>query len=372
MTLHLINLNENPEKWDQFYNLPGQVYGNDPYYCKVPIESVKKSVNRSEFEGKQLSLLVLDNNRAVARLVARKADNLVGIEKGTAGLFGFFEAENNHEAIKLLFYEGVNWFRKQGISMIIGPMDGDTWHKYRFNVGPFNSRPFMMEPYNPVYYPNLWEEYGFCVFAKYISKRVSDVEKILPQFERIYKRVEKGRFQIRRFRLSAFEDDLKILYDLSCRIFSNNHYYSEITEKDFISMYADSRAIINPNLVWFCLDKNMNYVGFIFSFPDYFNAARSMNGSAGLWAKLKFSLNRKKADILNIKTLGTTPECRGVGIGPALMYKVYSEGLKLGYNDANMCLIHEENVSSRMDGGKGDIFRYYHLYKYEIDSRIHE
>ena len=369
MALQLVHLNKNSDCWDQFYRLPEKIYGNDANYCNASIESSKKNVNRPEFINRQLPLLVVDGSESIARLVVRTTDNLARTESVEIGLFGFFESKNNAEAVKLLFDEGIKWLVRQGISTIIGPMDGDTWHKYRFNVGPFDSRPFMMEPYNPDYYSNLWEKYGFCVLSKYYSKRVLDIENILPKFERIYNQSQREYFRFRRFRLDVFDDELKILYDLSCRIFTNNYYYSKISEKDFLSLYKDLKYIIDPNLVWFCQDKNNGYAGFIFSFPDYFDSLKSMNGKSSLWARTKFLLNRKNADILNIKTLGITPESRGMGLGHALMYKVYYEGLKLGYKKANMCLIHEENASSRMDGGQGIIFRHYHLYSYLVSIR---
>ena len=51
-------------------------------------------------------------------------------------------------------------------------MDGDTWHRHRLNVGPFDDPPFLLEPYNPPYYPEIWEEAGFQVLARYFSKQV--------------------------------------------------------------------------------------------------------------------------------------------------------------------------------------------------------
>jgi hypothetical protein len=77
-------------------------------------------------------------------------------------------------------------------------------------------------------------------------------------------------------------------------------------------------------------------------------------------------LNRRKADALNLKTVGVDQTYRGAGLGNALMYKAYYEGVRKGFKKANMCLFHQDNLSGRIDGGAGDIMRTYHLYEYEI------
>ena len=104
----------------------------------------------------------------------------------------------------------------------------------------------------------------------------------------------------------------------------------------------------------------------MFCFPDYAAALAKMNGKTNIWAKIKFLIHKNKADHLNAKTMGTTPQYRGEGIAPALLYKCYSEGLKLGYSSVNMCLMHEKNASEKMDKGQGSVFRNYYLYQYVI------
>ncbi len=366
MAFEVINLNRQPKAWDSFYRLPALIYGKDDSYCLQSVSSVRESVDRPDFTGNQLPLVVMEGDTPVARMVTRISDNLVSTHSGPTGMFGFFEAQNMEVAVRMMFDRGIAWLKQQGSSTVIGPMDGDTWHKYRLNTGPFDTDPFMMEPYNCPYYQGLWEKYGFRVLARYYSKNITDVNKVTVKFEQFYKRSLKNGFTFRGIQTHSLNEELHILYNMSCEIFSENAYYSEIPEQAFVKMYSNAKAIINPNLVWFCLDKDNKYAGFVFSFPDYFEAIKSMKGKNHLLSKFNFFLNRRKADTLNIKTLGTMPEHRGLGLGPALMYKVYDAWAKYGYKKANMCLIHEDNSSGRMDGNQGRVFRYYALYILEF------
>ncbi|MCP3872024.1 MAG: hypothetical protein GY699_02570 [Desulfobacteraceae bacterium] len=364
-SLSIIRLNQKEQLWAFFFNLTTDIYKDDPCYCKPSIRSLQQNIQRPDLIDNQLPLLILEGGAPIARMIVR-ISNHSGLNNDKVGLFGFFEAKNRPDAVKLLFDEGARWLERKGIKQIIGPMDGDTWHKYRLNVGPYDEPPFMMEPQNPTYYPQLWEEYGFTVLARYVSKRVPDVGKILPGLKKRYDLAQKKGFTFRPFQLTNFNNELEILYSLSCEIFSDNYFYSPISKKQFTSLYAASKAIIDPNLIWFCQDKHRDYAGFMFCFPDYATALTKMNGKTNLWAKIKFLFHKNKADHLNAKTLGTVSQYRGEGIGPALLYKCYSSGLDLGFSSINMCLMHEDNASEKMDKGTGGVFRNYHLYQYAI------
>ncbi len=78
------------------------------------------------------------------------------IRRGDLGLIGFFEAANEPEPVRELLREAASWLRAQGAKQVVGPMDGDTWHRYRVNAGPFDEPPFLLEPVNPPYYRDLW------------------------------------------------------------------------------------------------------------------------------------------------------------------------------------------------------------------------
>jgi hypothetical protein len=222
----------------------------------------------------------------------------------------------------------------------------------------------MMEPYNPPYYPALWETFGFRVLSTYYSRHVPDVSSVVPQLEPLYERAVKSGIVFRPFNPRRYDEELDILYDMTCRIFPENPYYSDIPKEAFKQLYAGAKPIIDPKLFWFCVDQEGRHVGFIFSFPDYFQSLCSMKGKTHALAKLRFLLNKKKAHVLNLKTVGIYPGLRGTGLGAALMYKAYHEGFLKGYSKANLCLFHQDNKSGTIDGGQGDIMRTYRLYEY--------
>ncbi len=347
-----------------FYALPDAVYAGDAYYIKPFAGSVKDSVWRSAYADRQQLFLARTNGQPAARIVARVCGQLTDTSGAPYGMLGFFEAHNRPEPVQALLAAAVQWLRRQGCGPIIGPMDGDTWHKYRFNQGPFTKPPFMMEPYNPPYYPELWKAAGFVELASYYSKTVEGIPEILPSMEKYYRRVSRSGVTFRSFDRARFDDELNLLYELSVSIFAGNYLYTPIAAADFKSLYAGAKTMTHPRLIWFALAPEGTPIGFVFSVPDYADALRGMNGKRGLAAKLRFLMRRRTADTLNIKTMGVVPGQRGTGLGAALMYKAYQGGVELGFQKANLCLVKEGNPSGRFDAGRGQIFRKYALYHY--------
>jgi GNAT superfamily N-acetyltransferase len=277
-------------------------------------------------------------------------------------MLGFFEAFDAPEEVTQLLSDAIGWLVGQGVQTVVGPMDGDTWHPYRFNVGPFDRRPFLMEPHNKPYYGALWERAGFEALENYYSK-VVDAKAAAAPLAKIHQRVLDRGYRLRPISMSRFEEEMEIIYRLSAEIFSDNFLYEEISLSDFLSLYRPARSLIDPELVLIA-ETAGKPVGFVFALVDYYHAVVAMRGGDGLLAKLRFLLNRHRADAVNIKSLGVVRGHRRSGLAAALMCESYHTTSKKGLRQANLCLIQEGNPSGRLDGNVGVVSRRYVLYQY--------
>ena len=324
--------------------LPAAVYRGDPCYRPSPNEEVLAGVQRPEFQGAQRTLVALDGDRTVARLVARRSPALRDGREGSGrpyGLLGFFEAMDGQDAaVEQLFGVGIAWLRDAGCGPIVGPMDGDTWHRYRLSLGPFDDPPFLLEPYNPPYYERLWTANGFAPLERYVSKRVAAAAVVAHLEPRREAALAAG-YRLRPLDLPRFRDELRTIYDLSRRIFARNFLYTEIAEEELYAMYAGVRALLDPELVWFARSPAGEDVGFLFAYPD------------------------RPAGVVDFKTLGVLPEHRRTGVAALLFHEGHRQALAKGYAQANHCLIKEGNPSGDLDGGAGRVMRRYGLYQWE-------
>ncbi len=245
-------------------------------------------------------------------------------------------------------------------------MDGDTWHKHRLNVGPWDEPPFLLEPYNPPYYPELWQANGFEVLERYFSTRV-DSTAVVAALESKRQAALAAGYRLRPLDLGRFGDELRRIYAMSRVVFARNFLYTDIPEAEFLALYEGTRALLDPDLVWFAQAASGEDAGFLFAFPDQFRAVAAMGGRRNLLAKLRFLMNRGSGH-------GQLQDHRRAAGAPAIRARrgPHVPGPPLrpgeGLPKANHCLFREGNPSGELDGGSGKLLRTYHLYRWSGGS----
>lgn len=340
MPIALLDAVSDRRALDAFLALPAEVYRGDPRCIAPTRNDTLASFLRPEFVEAQRAWVAMDGGHPVARIVARRSPTLKDENGLPFGMLGFFEALPGFDPARL-FEASIAWLRETGAGAILGPMDGDTWHKHRLNVGPWDDPPFLLEPWNPPYYPALWEANGFEVLERYLSKRVES-GPVADFLEPKRQAALAAGYQLRRLEPQKFEDELRTIYRISVQIFARNFLYTDIPEQEFFALYAGARSLLDPDLVWFAQSPEGVDVGFLFAYP---------NGFQG------------RTDAVNMKTIGVLPGHRRSGLGAALMGQGHRIAHEKGYRFANHCLFREGNPSGEMDGGTGRVMRKYHLYR---------
>ena len=319
---------------------------------------------RKKFSDRQRQFIMYDEqHRWHSHVVARISPTLLDQQGNPLGLLGFFDSFREPQLGSAILQAACQWLRDQGCYSIIGPMDGDTWHSYRLNVGPFAEPAFLSEPTNPEYYASLWQNAGFEVCTGYHSKVVDDVEAVIPVVRADYERAVQNGFTFRKIDLANFDSELKLIHGLSIRAFNHNLFYDEISFDEFKSLYTSARSVVDEDLIWFANDPRGAAIGFLFCIVDYGRAVNAMRGQTGLLAKLRFLWNKRHANAVNFKSICVLPKYRRSGVAAALMHQGYMSAWKKGYRRANLCLIHDDNPSTKLDGGQSRVMRRYQLFQ---------
>lgn len=355
------DVTRDPAVADIFFELERRVNQHDPYWIASSRDSIRKNlVQSSDCERQWIGVAVEENVRAA--VVARWSPELRDSDGRPIGMHGFFEAENDAPAVRALLDTAASWLHEQGVRRIVGPLNGSTWARYRFNLGPHDVPPFLGEPINPPYYPALWEAAGFTVCEDYYSKRVTNLPGAATELERIDRRVQTQGYRFRTLRPEQFEEELRVFYRLSCAIFAENFLYRPIGWEEFLAMYRPLQPLIDPRFVLFAAAPDGEDVGFLFCYPE---RRRAVAAAARRWGKLGY-LWHSFTRTINIKSLGVVAKHRRSGLGAALMQQGYARAAKAGYRSANLCLIRSDNPSGRLDGAIGEVIRHYRLYERSV------
>ena len=324
---------------DAFHAVPVPIYASEPRGTAPARDVIERSLDRPEFLSAQRALVALVDEQPAGRIVARVSHALRDGSGAPIGMLGFFECRNDARVSRALFEDAISWLRSRDARRVVGPIDGDTWHRYRVNVGPFDRAPFPLEPWNPPHYRALWEEYGFTILETYSSKWIDDVRVLLPALEAGLARSRDRGIRIRQLSRDRLRDELALVHALSTRIFADAFLYSPISREEFLALYTGMERFIDPELVLFAETESGEPVGFVFAYDDPTRPA------------------------VHYKTIGVLAEWRRPGVAHALSHHVYRAALRRGRPQGNHALMRDDNRSQALDQGHGAQFRRYILYE---------
>ena len=321
-----------------FHAIAATAYESEPPGSAPSVAAIDRQI--ASLSVAHRAFVAYIDDRPVARLLAQLSGRLHGDDGKPTGMLSFVESLNDGEAAGTLLHAAVAWLRERGAGRVVGPLDGDTWHRYRVNVGPYTRARFPLEPWNPSYYQQLWERAGFRVLESYSSKWIEDVSSLLPGLEKGLQRSRERGIRIRRLDPSRIREELALVHQLSSAIFQDAFLYTPIAREEFLALYAGMERMLDPALVLFADNDADEAVGFVFAYADLPQRA------------------------VHYKTIGVHPEWRRSAAAAALSYAVYSAALDKGLPNGNHALMRDDNRSQALDQGLGEVFRRYLLYEW--------
>lgn len=232
----------------------------------------------------------------------------------------------------------------EGCTLAIGPMDGNTWQRYRLVTERGTEPPFFLEPDNPDDWPAHFRAAGFTPHAEYSSAQTTDLNTRDPRAAEAAGRIAGRGITLRPLDLVRFTAELRRLHALSLICFAGNVLYSPISEDDFVAQYAPVRDHLRPELVLLA-ERGDELVGFIFAVPDLLQARRGV-----------------PIDTAIAKTMAVHPDHAGLGLGGYLMDRIHQAMHACEFRRAIHALFHEDNRSGKISRRTAKVIRRYTLF----------
>ena len=261
------------------------------------------------------------------------------------GLIGHY-ATDGAQAGRQLLTHACKELAARGCALAVGPMDGNTWRRYRFITAGSDEPPFFLEPTNPPQWPRQFIEYGFKPLANYYSSLDNSLdEDDDAQARRAARRMADSGVTLRSFEPTHFAQELKAIYRVVAASFRGGFLYQPMPEAEFVAQYEQVHPYMRPELVTIAMHEDRP-IGFIFTLPDVLHARLGMPIETAI-----------------IKTLAVLPDRRFAGLGTHLGVVNRRAVHQLGYRRMIHALMHESNKSRSISARYAStIFRRYTLF----------
>jgi GNAT superfamily N-acetyltransferase len=204
--------------------------------------------------------------RHVGRVIA-SVDAKLG---GGVGHFGFFECVEDAEVAGALLQAAEGWLAEHGCRVVHGPVNLHVLRAYRFQVSGFARSPFVGEPRNPSYYPELVQAHGYLPHASWGSWDIARHKLLLWRGmqmlqRRKLQRLRAAGYHLEPMDLERLDAELARLHPLLMDNFSDNYDFSPIPLEEYVQVEQRLALLTDVNAS-FLLDSAGQLAGFSFGY----------------------------------------------------------------------------------------------------------
>src|SRR5262245_13107353 len=193
-------------------------------FCRLEPQLDHAAVER-QFPGAMWMLE--DGGMVTARCSLWWADTpeYLGHQVGYVGHYAVTDPEAAPHLLRLACEELV----QKGCTLAIGPIDGNTWQRYRF-ITERGSEPLVfLEPDNPDERPKQSTDFGFTPLADYYSAVTTGLTANDPRLEGTAERLRDAGITIHTLDPARRDEELRRAHALSLVSFRNNFLYTPIS-----------------------------------------------------------------------------------------------------------------------------------------------
>jgi len=333
----------NKKTENEFIRVPHFIYATDSNW--IPhLESDVKAVfdpkKNQAFQAGEICRWILkdSNGRLIGRVSAFINKNLAYTEKQPTGGVGFFECINNKEAASLLFDTARKWLEEKGIQAMDGPINfGEKDRFWGLMIDGFADEPPYLLNYNPPYYKELFEAYGFQNYYEQYVYRIYADAQLPPIMEKKFQRLTKTQgyhFEhLKMKNLDKYAVDFITIYN---KAWSGSHKnFKPMTKEKAIMTFRRMKPVVDEELVVFAYHYG-EPVAFFINILEINQILKHTKGKMNWFGKLKFMYYkwRGKCRVIYGLVFGVVPEYQNRGLESGLIMTFRDIVINRGYYES--------------------------------------
>lgn len=262
-------------------------------------------------------VLIDDKGTLIGRIAAfnNKKYRNKGDEQPTGGV-GFFDCINDQQAANLLFDTAKAWLQERGLEAMDGPINfGERNNWWGLFVSGFEQPPYGMA-YNPPYYQQLFETYGFQPFFHQFcfGLKVKDQvqEKFYARHDMIAADPDFKAVMLDKRHLEKYAEDFSIVYN---KAWASHDGGKEMPKSVALQLFKKMKPVIDERVIWFVYYKDQPVACWL-NLPELNQYFKHMNGKFGLLQKLQFLWLKWTGSCRRFTGIlfGVVPEFQGKGV----------------------------------------------------------
>jgi GNAT superfamily N-acetyltransferase len=336
---------------DRFIKFQTEVYRNDLHFIPPLLMERHDFLDPDRnpfFQHADVALFLARRGREiVGRIAAIEDRNFNAFHKARTACFGLYESLNDQGIAAALFAAARGWARSRGLDTLLGPMSFSTNHEVGLLVEGFDSDPYLLMPYNPRYYGELFEKCGLVkakdLFAWERTARTPPPERFTRIADKIRKHEE---VTVRSANLRDFQGEVARIKEIYNAAWEENWGFVPMTDAEVDKLAEDLKWMVEPDLA-IIAEHRGEPIAFALTVPDLNQALKHVKGRLtafglpiGLAKLLWYS---RRIDRVRLMALGVKSGWRRRGIDAVLVVETIRRAHEHGYTGGEISWTLEDN-----------------------------
>jgi GNAT superfamily N-acetyltransferase len=264
------------------------------------------------------------------------------------GFFGFFEVVNDYEVAQTLLDYARKWVEKRGMAVMRGPgqYSNATHERQGILIDGFQHPPTSELTYNPPYYAQFLERYGFQKTKDYVAYFLDRNNSQISLMRRLARKVNKNlNIETRALILKELKAEVRLILKIYNEAWAQNWGFLPISAEEGDAIADSLRFIIDPGLVRFAfINGKPAAVMALIPDPNYALRPRwRWYGDSDLVRLVRLLIMRRRIPRTRGMFFGIIPEFRNLGIPALLANELADYLLPRHYLESDASLILEDN-----------------------------
>ena len=368
---------DNRDRW-AFVKFPWIIYRDDPHWVPPLVTERRAFIDPQKnpfFEHADAAFFLAErSDGGVLGTIAATVDhNYNAFQEVEVGWFGLFEVIEEYPVAEALLSTARDWVQEQGMSAILGPVNLSTNAEYALLIDGFDSPPVVMMTYNPPYYAQFIERFGFGkardLYA-YLFEAVSLNRNLPRKLVRVAEAtMRKGKIRIRKVNMKDWDNEMERAEAVYNSAWEKLWGFVPMTDAEFDHLAQGIKSFLDPDLLLIAEDGDRP-VGVSVGLPDVNQALLKARPGPSRWSVpwtlLRFLRYRRQITIWRGLITGVVEEYRGRGIEAAFFMETEGAALAKGYTHCEGSLVLEDNtmmnrIARRLGGQAYKTYRIYEL-----------
>jgi len=271
----------------------------------------------------------------------------------------------------MLLDNAKTWLQQKGMEAMDGPINFGERDRWWGMVTMGFTEPLYCMNYNPPYYVELFENYGFQLFFNQVCFGMKPKDPINPKFftrHAVY--ANNPDFTARHLRkdeLVKFAEDFCTVYN---KAWAGHGGLKQMPKEQAILLFKSMKPVMDEKIIWVAYHKEDPIATFI-NLPDLNQWFKYLHGKFGLLSKLKFLWVKKfrPNKKFNGLVFGVVPEWQGKGIDSFIVVEAAKviQSPQVPYTEYEMQWIGDFNPKMiNIAESIGDTFRSKNLVTYRF------